>query len=274
MIADYHIHTKKCHHAFGEMEDYVRVAVSKGFEEIGFSDHAPALGGYDPAHRMDISQFSEYVHAVQKIQQQFPQINIRLGIETDFYKGFEPFLEWLLKEFPVEYVIGSVHFIDHIPIFHTDQAGFSSHEKINLVRKYFTLLKRGVGSGLVDIVGHLDLVKWLFPDTREEIINEGLDLLKVIAELGIVLELNTSGLRKQPGEMYPSSDLLNAALDLGIPICLGSDAHRPGEVGANFKEASMQLQSAKSLCSTTLRKGLQGFIPEDRFKDRKSGGCG
>ena len=274
MIADYHIHTKKCRHASGEMEDFVQVAVSKGFAEIGFADHAPASGGYDPAHRMDISQFSEYVHDVQKLQQQFPQINIRLGIETDFYKGFEPLLEWLLKEFPVEYVIGSVHFIENIPIFHTDQAGFSGKEKINLVRKYFTLLKRGVGTGLVDIVGHLDVVKWLFPDTREEIIKEGLDLLKVIAELGIMLELNTSGLRKQPGEMYPSPDLFNAALDLGIPICLGSDAHRPGEVGANFREACMQLQSAKYLRSAALRKGLQGFIPEDRFKDRKSGGYG
>lgn len=40
-MTDYHIHTKLCGHAEGEMESYVEQSISKGLKEIGFSDHAP-----------------------------------------------------------------------------------------------------------------------------------------------------------------------------------------------------------------------------------------
>lgn len=106
-VADYHIHTKFCHHATGEMEEYVRVAVEKGFTEIGFADHAPASDGYDPVHRMALSRFPEYVERIQGLRDEFTHMNIRLGIETDFYPGFEPFLERFLQSFPVDYVVGS-----------------------------------------------------------------------------------------------------------------------------------------------------------------------
>jgi histidinol-phosphatase (PHP family) len=54
--------------------------------------------------------------------------------------------------------------------------------------------------------------------------------------------LNTSGLRKPVGEIYPSTLLLSLARERGIPICFGSDAHRPEEVGADFDVA---LESAR-----------------------------
>lgn len=37
--------------------------------------------------------------------------------------------------------------------------------------------------------------------------------------------------------MYPSQALLAKACALGIPLSFGSDAHDPGDVGANFQEA-------------------------------------
>lgn len=260
-VADYHLHTKFCHHATGEMEEYVRVAVEKGLTEIGFADHAPASDGYDPAHRMDLSRFPEYVERIQRLRDEFTHMPIRLGIETDFYPGFESYLEGFLQNFPVDYVVGSVHFIDGLFVLMREGLNFSKERKRQLVRRYFTLVENGVRSGFVDVVGHLDLVKWIFPEMREEIRDAGCDVLNIVAEEGVVLELNTSGARKIPGEVYPGPDLLQVAHRLGIPMCLGSDAHTPEEVGAHFNDAVVLLEEVGYRNRGLWEGNLSVFLP-------------
>jgi len=58
-----------------------------------------------------------------------------------------------------------------------------------------------------------------------------------IAAAGMALEINSSGLRKPVHEIYPSALLLSLAKERDIPICFGSDAHRPEEVGWQFDAA-------------------------------------
>ncbi|MHA1915887.1 MAG: PHP domain-containing protein [Promethearchaeota archaeon] len=40
-LMDYHSHHRRCGHALGEIEDYIKVAVDKNLKEIGISDHFP-----------------------------------------------------------------------------------------------------------------------------------------------------------------------------------------------------------------------------------------
>ena len=40
-LMDFHTHNRRCGHALGEIEDYVKVAIEKNFDEIGISDHFP-----------------------------------------------------------------------------------------------------------------------------------------------------------------------------------------------------------------------------------------
>ena len=40
MKYNYHTHTKRCGHAFGEDEEYVLEAINQGYEVLGFSEHA------------------------------------------------------------------------------------------------------------------------------------------------------------------------------------------------------------------------------------------
>ena len=42
-MIDYHIHTKLCGHASGEMAEYVECAIAAGVKEMGFSDHMPMV---------------------------------------------------------------------------------------------------------------------------------------------------------------------------------------------------------------------------------------
>lgn len=36
---NFHTHTSRCHHAYGEDEEMVRAAIQNGFEVLGISDH-------------------------------------------------------------------------------------------------------------------------------------------------------------------------------------------------------------------------------------------
>ena len=44
MIANYHTHTFRCHHALGTDEDYVTSAIANGIQILGFSDHGCMIG--------------------------------------------------------------------------------------------------------------------------------------------------------------------------------------------------------------------------------------
>jgi histidinol-phosphatase (PHP family) len=59
-------------------------------------------------------------------------------------------------------------------------------------------------------------------------------VLDRIARAGMGIELNTSGLRKPVGEIYPSPLIISMAFEREIPICFGSDAHSPEDVSASF----------------------------------------
>ena len=60
---------------------------------------------------------------------------------------------------------------------------------------------------------------------------------EVFKENGLVVEINTSGLRKPVKEMYPEKSLLQIYQQAGVPLAFGSDAHDPLDVGKDFDKA-------------------------------------
>lgn len=257
MIPDYHIHTYLCHHADGKPEEYIQVAVKKCIREICIADHAPAPDGYDPKHRMTIDDFAHYTKMVYELKNN-TNITILYGIEADYYDGCEQFLrEWLPRQ-NFDLVIGSVHYID--------TWGFDSSESravwetVNISETwacYFTTLQKLASTGLYDIVGHIDIPKKFNYRVDEKWLKVNiLPVLEQIASSNMAIEINTSGLRKPVGEIYPSLYLLNICKQYNIPICFGSDAHAPNEVGMAFDEAVRLAKAA-------------GYTHYVRFKQRE-----
>ena len=62
-------------------------------------------------------------------------------------------------------------------------------------------------------------------------------LFSLIIEKNIALEINTSGLRQSIGETLPGEDLLRKYYDMGGRlITMGSDAHKPEDIGKGIAE--------------------------------------
>jgi histidinol-phosphatase (PHP family) len=102
---------------------------------------------------------------------------------------------------------------------------------------YFERLTKAAESGLFEIIGHADLCKKFCYYPQQDCTPLFARFLKAVKLSGAAMELNTAGLRKDCREIYPSPKIVQMAAEAGVPITFASDAHAPGEVGANFAEA-------------------------------------
>jgi len=238
LLPDYHMHTFLCKHASGGAAEYKRAAQVQGIPEICFADHCPNPDGYDPDIRMDMDRFPEYREMVTA-QQGKGSPRVLFGIEADYYNGCETFLsEWLPAQ-GFDFILGSVHFIENWGFDNPGQQHMWDSVDVTATwRKYFELIVRLADSGLFDALSHIDLPKKFGYRPSDKALKEMVQpALDRIARADMGMELNTSGLRRPVGEIYGAGPILSLAREREIPICFGSDAHNPEEVGAGFASA-------------------------------------
>lgn len=241
LLYESHCHTPLCKHATGLPAEYVQAAEKRGFRGIIFTDHCPLPGGISAALRMAPEQFDDYIDLIARVRENFAgRMDVRLGLESDYYPGVEGWIEALHARAPLHYVLGSVH--PHIPDY---RAKYFRGDWVEYQKTYFEHLVQSAETRLYDCLAHPDLIKnekpaeWFF--TRvESAVEHALDR---IAQTGVAMELNTSGVNKSLPEMNPGLAMLRMMQARGIPVVIGADAHRPERVGDGYEAALRMLQA-------------------------------
>jgi histidinol-phosphatase (PHP family) len=240
MRTDYHMHTPLCGHAVGAPHDYVVAAQKAGLAEIGFSDHNPMPTQFDD-WRMAPDQLPVYVQMIEEVRNEFPEFHVRLGLEVDYLPAYEGYVEYLSTQAEWDYLIGSVHYIT--PDWDVDNPKhlkrWDEQPVEEIWQRYFDAYAQMAKSCLFDFLAHPDLVKKFGHRPQGDLSRFYSKALDAVAEAGVVMEINTAGLRKDVREIYPSRDFLAAAHQRNIPIVINSDAHSPKEVAAGFDDAYM-----------------------------------
>lgn len=241
LLYESHCHTPLCKHAAGMPAEYVRVAIAKGLRGIIFTDHCPLPGGISSAVRMAPEQFEDYVNLIDRVREEFAgQIDVRLGLESDYFPGIEPWIEQLHARARLNYMLGSIH-----PFIAEYRGKYFRGDWFAYQQTYFDHLAQSAETKLFDALAHPDLVKnerlaeWHFARIQPDI-ERALDR---IARSGVAMELNTSGLNKALPEMNPGLAMLELMQARGIPVVLGADAHRPERVSDGYEPALRMLRS-------------------------------
>src|SRR3954447_6136455 len=246
MLVDYHTHHYRCGHATDEMDDYVEAAIAAGLDEIGLSDHSPIYHlGTDPQPRpqgaMSQTELDTYITDMQRVRDRFAgRITVRLGVESDYVLGWDEHYRRLSQQYPLHYVIGSVHWLDQWSIFAPTLP--PQRDANGIYAEYLHTTQAAARSGVFDIIGHLDCLKTIghIPDMSiTPLVDE---TVRVLADSGGAIEINTSGWRKPFNEVFPRLELLACCAHYGVPVTFGSDAHRPMDVGYRFADAIRLLQ--------------------------------
>ncbi len=254
LLYESHLHTPLCKHAIGEPEDYAQVAWERGLRGVIVTCHGPLPDGLSGDVRMAPEQFEHYVAIVQRARAAWEgRVDVRLGLESDYWPGLEPWLEKLHARAEFHHVLGSVH-----PQIKPYQERFFRGDWFAFQQRYFEDLANAAESGFFDTLSHPDLVKncepsqWQLPRLLDPICRA----LDRIARAGTAMELNTSGLKKAIPEMNPGREILALLRERGIPVVLGADAHTPRRVGDHYLEALNLLEDT-------------GFRHVSFFLDRK-----
>ncbi|MBN1884800.1 MAG: histidinol-phosphatase HisJ family protein [Candidatus Krumholzibacteriota bacterium] len=238
-MIDYHLHGNFCGHGSGTLGEYVEAALGRDLVEIGFSAHLPKVVDPDPYHAMLEEDLPRYVETVLSLRERYRgRISIKLGIEADFFEGHEDATRRLLDAWPFDYVLGSIHFLGDWHF--TSREGLPRYETADpeeAFPRYFEQVRRLVDTGLFDILAHPDAIKReRFRPARTPVADYE-SVAERLACRGMAIEVNTGGLRRRAGSIYPDAAMLAACARRGVPVTLGSDAHSPADVGRDFDEA-------------------------------------
>lgn len=238
MPVDFHTHTARCGHAGGETRAYVEAALRAGLSEIAITDHLflydrPA-DRRDPRFAMREEELPGYVDEVRSLRDEFAgRIEVRLGIEADYFEGHEGTLGEILGRYDWDVVLGSVHWVDG------DWVDFSaermeSGDPAALWGEYWRLLEKACATGLFDVMTHFDLPKKFGHHPPAELADARERAVLAAAAADLAVEVSSAGLRKPVGEIYPGPELLRLLVHYGVPLTLSSDAHAPAEVGWGY----------------------------------------
>ncbi len=230
------------------MRDYVERATRLGLAELGFAEHIDL----DPRdYGCGFFQAGRYLASLADARQAAGErLVIRAGLETTYQSAFAADLRQLLDAVPLDYRLGSVHFVDDADgganIVEPPQARdyFATRSEPEAYAPYWAELRAAVGSGLFDLIGHLDVVKRYAqaaygPFQAQRHAEAIRDILQLAVQRGVGLDLNTSGWRQPCAELYPAPEILSWYRELGGEIVtLGSDAHAVEQLGYGLPEAA------------------------------------
>ena len=221
-----------------------------------WADHARKIGLLDFAFT-DHDRYHEGVDfdAVERLRENNPDLKIRAGIELDNDPVHSSAgRKWVEQNWEkLDFVLGSVHFLDTNEMFDSVPAGASQFQRRDIdsiYQGYFDRVRAIAATGLVDCLAHIDLIKihgHRPTASIRQLIEETLDLVRA---RGLAIELSTAGWRKPVNELYPSDEVVRLAKEKGISFTIASDAHSYVQLGENFGRLKQKITEfgIKEIC--------------------------
>lgn len=259
MLPDYHFHTIFSGDSETPVREQLNQAISLGMKSLCVTDHHD----YDVDSPIDFTlDLDRYFETMIRLKEEYKnKLELRIGIELGLQTHLEEYFKNLLSTYPLDFVIGSTHFINRKDAVYPEFFQGRTEEEAYL--HYFQVTLDNVKNlSTFDVAGHLDYIVRYGPnkadfynyDTYQDLFDE---ILKTIIEKGRGIECNTAGYRKGINQPNPGPEIIKRYRELGGEIItIGSDAHIPEDLGADFHRAKELLRSA-------------GFTYYTEFKERR-----
>lgn len=264
---NFHSHTEYCD-GRATMEAFAREVITRGFTHYGFSPHCPIP--IESPCNMRRNDVGRYLDEVARIRQTYgDRCRFYASMEVDYLGGIfgpsDPFIQSL----PLDYVIGSVHFIPNqkgrlidvdgrFESFRRKMAEYFNNDIRYVCETFYAQSMAMVNAGGFDIIGHLDKIGHNashFEDGIEEqdwynqlvyqLIDRITDHNKANPSRPITVEINTKAYADHRGRLFPRPVYWQRLCQLGIPLIVNSDAHVPSLIDASRDVARNMLNELR-----------------------------
>ena len=275
LIADYHVHSDFSSDGMATMEQMIEKAIRLGLKRLCFTDHMdydyPQVSDY--SFVFDMEKHQRKLVELKEIYR--PRIELLSGVELGLQPQIKDRMDSLIKQYPLDFVIGSIHVVDRVDPYYPEFWESISEEEG--IRRYF--------QAIIDncklfhdfhVCGHIDYIVRYIPTAitykqelradrsipenrlRREEANAKIysvysyekyadlldEVLKTLLSLGKGIEVNTSGLRYGLTYAHPRTEVLKRYRELGGElITIGSDAHSPEYLFYDFPKTEELLKS-------------------------------
>lgn len=265
MKADYHLHTSFSDDSENPIENVIKEAIEKGFDEICITDHVDygvkhdrenltddELREYEKNFLLNVD-YPNYFKTLEKVKKKYKdKIKIKVGLEFGVQTHTIEQYNELFDKYDYDFVIMSVHQVDNKEFWNGDyQRGKTQEEYYR--GHYQEMLGVVKNFNNYSIIGHLDhhtRYDYGEPFSSPEIDELIDEILKTAIANGKGIEVNTSYYRYGLRDLTPSRKILKRYKELGGKILtVGSDSHKPGDLGDYFDET---IETLKDI-------GFEGF---------------
>lgn len=252
---NFHSHTEFCD-GRATMEAFAREVVARGFTHYGFSPHCPVP--IPSPCNMLWENVPRYLAEVERIRRDYgDRCRFYASMEVDYLgENFGP-SSAEIRELPLDYVIGSVHFIPdrqgrmvdvdgHFDSFRRKMRDFFDDDIRYVCETFYSQSRAMLDAGGFDILGHLDKIgqnaSYFRPGIEDEswyveLVDSLIDKVISINSSGtsrpITVEINTKACADHGGRLFPHPRHWQRLRSAGVPLIVNSDAHVPALIDAS-----------------------------------------
>jgi len=251
------------------LENNIKSAIEKGFNEICFTDHVDygikidydvykKLSKEDRKNAVLNVDYPNYFTEIEKFQKIYQnKLVIKKGLEFGIQTHTIPQFQKLFDNYDLDFVILSCHQVGDKEFWKQDFQKGKTPDEYNA--EYYEEIYKVINNFKdYSILGHLDLIQRynkqfegeVYPfEKNKEVITK---ILKKVIEDGKGIEVNTSSFAYGLDDLTPSRDILKLYYELGGKIITaGSDAHKAKDVGRHVKEIYDELKEIgfKEICT-------------------------
>ena len=267
ILADYHMHSSFSGDSRAPMQYMAARAIALGYQEICFTEH---MDLHYPASEecpedMFLLNTDSYLYDLLRAREKFgEQINIKFGVELGLQPDYLKEISDYARSYDFDFIIGSTHVVQHQdPAFPSYYEGITTEEGY---RAYFNEILTSIRSFTdFDIYGHIDyVIRYSKTKDLNYCYGQYADIFDPIIETLIAngkgIEINTTGLDKGLKEQHPCAEFIRQYHKKGGEIItVGSDAHRPEDIGRHFDHAADVLKECGFSYYCTFEKRVPAF---------------
>ena len=239
MLMDFHMHTAASEDSDAPARAMCDAAVERGIGILAITDHVEMTDFHQNGYDIAAEASWAYASEVQPLYR--GRLRIARGIELGQPLYDLSLAERVLAAHPYDFVLGSMHKLgDAVDYYFYDYSQCDIGEAMD---SYFDALYDMVEWGGFHSLAHMTYPFRYFPDDKRPADysrwQERIDrVLRRLAEKGLALEINTSGMRNPKlCCAHPDLPLVRRFRELGGErITVGADAHKPEDVGANIRD--------------------------------------
>lgn len=253
-----HIHIERGEYTLDWINEFVKVAVKRGLHEIWLLVHCYRFREFVPMYdsvctysdyinkwfhrKAGVFGISDYLRLIDSVRRKKWPVIIKFGLEVCYFKQFENLVYSETKDKELDFLVGSVHFIDDFAYDHKPEHWVSVNVD-NAYLRYFETSIDLAESRLYSGIAHPDCIK-LFGHKPSFALNDYYDrLAAVLAKNNMYVEQNSGSFQRCPdtSELGMDAGLIKSIKKHGVKIKTASDAHSPEDVGLYIKELEAQL---------------------------------